>query len=106
MEEDCEKIFVQFRRKIKILAIADNNMATFPQQRGTLQKSINKYTRTYQYIDGWYQKTLNSQIEDIGLKIKELKISNYKMFQNFSIDFIDTNSEPLPLVLIAGKNGT
>jgi len=96
----------QFRRKIKILAIADNNMATFPQPRGTLQKSINKYTRTYQYIDGWYQKTLNPQIEDVGLKIKELKISNYKMFQNFSIDFIDTNSEPLPLVLIAGKNGT
>jgi len=96
----------QFRRKIKILAIADNNMATFPQPRGTLQKSINKYTRTYQYIDGWYQKTLNPQIEDVGLKIKELKISNYKMFQNFSIDFIDTNREALPLVLIAGKNGT
>ena len=96
----------RFRRKIKILALADKNMDSFPQPRGTLQKSINKYTRTYQYIDSWYQKTLNPEIKDIGLKVIALKISNYKMFNNFYMDFLDDNQEPLPLVLIGGKNGT
>jgi len=96
----------QFRRKIKILALADNDMLSFPQPRGTLQKSINKYTRTYQYIDGWYQKALNPQEQELGLKVRELTIANYKMFSEFSMDFLDVNKRPLPLVLIAGKNGT
>jgi predicted ATPase len=96
----------RFRRKVKILAFADENMSSFPQPRGTLQKSINKYTRTYQYIEGWHRKILNPKEKDRGLKIRELKISNYKMFSNFSINFLDENQKPLPLVLIAGKNGT
>jgi AAA15 family ATPase/GTPase len=96
----------RFRRKVKVLAFAEEGMSNFPQPRGTLQKSINKYTRTYQYIDGWHKKTLNPKEMDMGLKIRELKIFNHKMFTNFSIDFLDENQKSLPLVLIAGKNGS
>lgn len=95
----------QFRRKVKVLAFADNEMPTFPQPRGTLQKSINKYTRTYQYIDNWYKESLNPQKKEMGLKIRKLQISDYKMFDNFEIDFLNEN-KILPLIVIAGKNGT
>lgn len=95
----------QFRREVKVLAFADEKMSAFPQPRGTLQKSINKYTRTYQYIENWHKQSLNPQKKDVGLKIREVKISEYKMFSNFNIDFLNENN-PLPLVVIAGKNGT
>jgi len=98
----------QFRRKVKILEIANDSMPSFPQPRGTLQKSINKYTRTYQYIDNWYKKILNPNVKDLGFKIRKVSIeSNYRMFgKNFHIDFLDENKQPQSLIVIAGKNGT
>ena len=95
----------RYRREVKVLAYAEN-MPSFPQPRGTLQKAINKYTRTYQYIDNWYKKYLNPKQNDLGLKIRKVFISNYKMFNNFNINFLDINNKPLPIVVIAGKNGT
>ena len=95
----------QFRRKVKILAFADESMSAFPQPRGTLQKSINKYTRTYQYIDNWYKQSLNPQKKELGLKIREVEISDHKMFSQFNINFVHEN-RVLPLIVIAGKNGT
>lgn len=100
--------WIYYARDVEVLDRDVSNMPSFPQPRGTLQKSINKYTRTYQYIDSWYQKILNPNTKDVGFKIREVFIeSDYKMFgKNFHIDFLDENKQPQPLIIIAGKNGT
>jgi len=41
-----------------------------------------------------------------GSKLKEVIIEKYKLFQNFKINFIDSQNNPLPLIIIAGVNGT
>ena len=96
--------WIYYKRDIELLDKDVSNMPSFPQPRGTLQKSINKYTRTYQYIDNWYKKVLDPDI-DMGNKIKKVDIKNYRMFRNFSINFM-YEKKPLPLVIIAGVNGT
>jgi len=78
----------------------------FPQPRGTLQKSINKYTQTYKYIDNWYKKVLSASKGDFGFKIREIDIKEYKILHDFKIDFLDKDNQPLPIIVIAGKNGT
>jgi len=40
------------------------------------------------------------------MKIRKLHIDEYKMFKNFDIDFVDENDEALPIVVLAGVNGT
>ena len=47
-----------YRREIKILDYATDEMPNFPQPRGTLQKAINKNTASYKYIDDWYKVPL------------------------------------------------
>jgi len=41
-----------------------------------------------------------------GLKIKKLKVDNYKVLKNFEIDFCDENESPLPIIVLAGVNGS
>jgi predicted ATP-binding protein involved in virulence len=41
-----------------------------------------------------------------GLKLKEVTIEDYKLFQDFKINFVDNQDSPLPLIVIAGINGT
>jgi predicted ATP-binding protein involved in virulence len=41
-----------------------------------------------------------------GLKLKEVIIEEYKLFQDFKINFVDSQDNPLPLIVIAGINGT
>ncbi|QCI28549.1 AAA family ATPase [Caminibacter pacificus] len=41
-----------------------------------------------------------------GLKIKKLFINNYKVLKNFEIDFCDKNNNPLPIIVLAGINGS
>ncbi|MEA3490540.1 MAG: ATP-binding protein [Campylobacterota bacterium] len=43
---------------------------------------------------------------DRGEKLQDLHIVEYKLFQDFKISFSDKNSNPLPLIIIAGVNGT
>ncbi len=40
------------------------------------------------------------------MKIKKLHIDNYKVFQDFNIDFTNSNGEAQSLVAIAGINGS
>jgi predicted ATP-dependent endonuclease of OLD family len=40
------------------------------------------------------------------MKIEKIEIDTYKVFKNFKIDFLDKNSKPLDLVVIAGINGS
>lgn len=40
------------------------------------------------------------------MKIEKVFIEKYKVFENFEIDFLDGNNNPLDLVVIAGINGS
>ncbi len=40
------------------------------------------------------------------MKIRELYIENYKMFQDFKIDFVDSDDKPLDIVVLVGVNGS
>ena len=40
------------------------------------------------------------------MKIRELHIEDYKMFKDFSIDFVGNDDKALPIVVLAGVNGS
>ena len=40
------------------------------------------------------------------MKLKKLKTKNYKVLQNFEIDFTDKEDNPLDAIVIAGVNGS
>ncbi len=40
------------------------------------------------------------------MKLRKLHIYDYKMFKNFDISFVDKNDEALPIVVLAGVNGS
>ncbi|WP_418187125.1 AAA family ATPase [Aliarcobacter lanthieri] len=95
----------KYRREVEVLEIFKTNNYDFPSPRGTLKKAINEYTMTYQYINNLYTHLINKKLSN-GIKIKSLSIKNYKQLKNFKIDFIDEKGEALPLIVLAGKNGT
>jgi predicted ATP-binding protein involved in virulence len=40
------------------------------------------------------------------LKIEKIEIDDYKVFKNFKIDFLDSENNPLDLIVLAGINGS
>ncbi len=44
--------------------------------------------------------------KDKIFKLGGLYLNEYKMFEDFKIDFIDSNEKALPIIVIAGENGT
>ena len=40
------------------------------------------------------------------MKLRKLHIDNYKMFKDFDISFVDENDKPLPIIVLAGVNGS
>lgn len=82
------------RRNIKVIAFMDEVKNDFPFPRGTLKKSVNRYTPTYQYINRWYSSTIAPDLNKPGLKIRTLYLNNYKMFYDFKLNLLDnlTNS--------------
>ncbi len=88
-----------FNRNTKILN--DYPLGTVDTE---IKKVSNKSLPAYQYIDKLYKGNIKDLISDI--KIKELYIDDYKMFKDFTIKFTDKNDTPLPIIVIAGINGT
>jgi len=41
-----------------------------------------------------------------GCKLKKLYVKNYKVLKDFEIDFCDENENPLPIIVLAGVNGS
>lgn len=41
-----------------------------------------------------------------GTKLRKLYIKDYRMFKDFSINFIDNNNKPLPIIVLVGINGS
>lgn len=94
------------RRKVKVLDILKEEKHDFPQPRGTLQKSINRYTPTYQYINNWYNKLTNPKLNNTGIKLRSIYIESFRMFKDFKIDFTDKNNKICPIIILAGINGS
>jgi predicted ATP-binding protein involved in virulence len=44
--------------------------------------------------------------ENIGIKVKRLEIKQFRIFDNFTINFCDKNNTIQPLIVLAGINGT
>lgn len=105
VNDDDRLDWFRYSRKVKVLQYATSDMISFPQPRKTIQQAINKYTLSYQYIDKWHKDILENE-KSKGLKIQSIYIDEYKVLNKFSIDFIDTKTNPLSLVVIVGKNGT
>ncbi len=40
------------------------------------------------------------------MKLRKVYIDNYKMFKDFDISFVGQNDEALPIVVLAGVNGS
>jgi len=113
LEDDYSRLdWFRYRRKVKVLDWANNKMENFPQAQGSLQRLVNKDTKSYQYINDWYTKIIqkdynNKELIEGTYKLKELYIQdNQKIFQDFKIDFTSDGKNPLPIIVIAGKNGT
>jgi recombinational DNA repair ATPase RecF len=58
-----------------------------------------------------YLSTQQKQYHQESLVADEYKISNifiddFKMFKNFTLNLVGTDKKPLPLIVLAGKNGT
>lgn len=101
----------KYRRKVEILEILSEPKNDFPYTRGTLKKALDKKTQTYQYIYDWYLSLQQKQYHQESLVADEYKISNifiddFKMFKNFTLNLVGTDKKPLPLIVLAGKNGT
>ena len=91
----------RYRRKIKVLDWANENMNNFPQPRGTLQRLIDTKTKSYQYIENWHKKISPSFYRNQkGLKINKLYIQKFKIFNEFNLKF-DEN-----ITIVAGINGS
>ena len=94
------------RRNIEVIEFVKKQNEDFPSIRGTLKKSINRYTPTYQYINNLYNKVVQSDSIQAGIKIRKIFIDSFKMFHKFSINFLDSENHPQPIIVIAGINGS
>jgi predicted ATP-binding protein involved in virulence len=97
----------RYQREVKVLGYAPENSHDFPYPRGTLKKAEDPSTPTYRYIEEWHKKVSPDFFYNHeGMKIKKLYIQKHKIFEEFTVNFIDTYDLPLPIVVIAGINGS
>lgn len=100
-----------YQRKIEILALTNDKQKGKMVPAVRLSKSVNKNSELYEFIDSWYNSVVNLKYMDIDLNNNEYKINSVyikelNMFKDFEINFTDNKDRPLPIVVIAGKNGT
>jgi ABC-type lipoprotein export system ATPase subunit len=105
VNDDDRLNWFRYNRKVNVLQFASSDMLAFPQPRKTIQKATNKYTLSYQYIHRWYKDILKNE-KTKGLKIQSIYIDEYKVLNDFDINFMDDKDTPLSLAVIIGKNGT
>lgn len=92
-----------YQRKVKVLDWATATMGRYPLGGNTPKISLLSPEQS-KYIKTWHEQGKQKLIN--GIKLRKLHISQQKMFKNFQIDFMDDNNNTLPLVVIAGANGT
>jgi len=84
LEDDYSRVdWFRYRRKVKVLDWANNKMEKFPQAQGSLQRLVNKDTKSYQYINDWYTKIIqkdynNKELIEGTYKLKEFYIEDNK----------------------------
>lgn len=105
----------RYRRKVKILDIfnktkldiSDKPINNFPSPRGTLTLIKNKKSPSYQYVFKWHQALYPEMYQtNDGLKICEINIHKYKIFENFNISCTNSDGKISPIIVLAGINGT
>jgi len=104
-------IWFSLQRKIKILGWASETESNFKLPAVRLSKSVNKDSKVYQFIDNLHLSMQQKQYHQESLVADEYKICNifindFKMFKNFTLNLVGTDKKPLPLIVLAGKNGT
>jgi len=72
-------------------------MFLFKKVKKTFKKEVLTHKRNY---------TRSIQMKRTPMKIKKIKINNYKLFKDFEINFMDSLNKPLDLIVIAGINGS
>lgn len=101
-----------YKRNIEILDFYDfNQLPNIQLPAVRLSKSVNPVSELFIFIDNWYlslkQKKYNqNSLVSQEYKIQNVFIHNFKMFKDFELNLLDQNDKPLPLVVLAGKNGT
>jgi len=96
----------RYARKVKVLDFADNREDFTSASLQVLRKSDDEKTTTYKYIDDWYNEVRPIDDTYHFSKIKEVYIEKYKMFNQFTLNLCNEEGKPLPIIVIAGKNGT
>jgi hypothetical protein len=94
------------RRKIKVIDFMEEQRHDFPSPRGTLKKSVNRYTPTYQYINDWYNQAIDPDSNRKGLNIRKIFIDSHKIFSDIQINLVDKDGKSQPIIIIAGINGS
>jgi len=105
-EFETIKFTNSYQRKVEVLDWATTTMDTYPLGGNTqeLWQHTSEDYPAYQYIEKWYKNGKQELIH--GIKLRKLYISEHKMFKKFQINFTDNNDNPLPIIVIAGLNGT
>ncbi len=49
---------------------------------------------------------IKERIEIENIKLRKLHIENYRMLKDFNIDFTNNSGRPLPIIVLAGINGS
>ena len=86
------------QRKVKILDILKHDKNDFSFSEGLLRKIVEINKEPYRYIDAWYHSIA-------GLKIRTITVHSYKTLNHFILNCCDSDDKPLPIIVIAGKNG-
>ena len=111
-KNDFDKLdWFQYRRAVKVLAYASEDSLPFPYPRATLKKAVNHKTKSYQYIYNWHQKTLLNKHKTDDFEsnnfymMSDIYIKKHKILNTFNLKFTNKKGVPLPIIIIAGKNG-
>jgi len=118
----------RYRRKIKVLGWARNRKEYFTspddledekikkekknEKNDEILIAIEKNSVEYSLIETWYYALLSKFYKSKeGFKLRKIYIEDYKMFTNFEIKLtypenIEGEENPIPIIVLAGINGT
>lgn len=109
IDDDYNRLdWFRYRRKIKILAFADEDTDgkyySFLSSTDFLAKAFKG--KIYKYIESWHKKISPSFFKSqVGLKIRKIYIQKFQIFEEFNFNTTH-NNEALSLLVIAGINGS
>ena len=103
-------VWFEIKRKVKVLEFSQNTTKKILPILNTYFRKPSVKSSIYQYIHHWYNTTIqkkysNQDLKSGEYKIKEFYIENHKIIKDLTLSLSDCNDIPLPIIVIAGKNG-